>query len=428
MQQPGYTLSNAPTPALGLRANIGATSAKINKIYVRLIYIFIMLWVARIGLFIRQRDNYAAIDMLALIQIGIVGLIFVFFFLSPTRNFRRQIKNSSLKFYFFYLVLGALSAFWSANPKFSMYRAMEAFALSAAVLYFCMSARTVQEGIQRVQLIMWPSLLLNWLGLILLVGFSWRLRLNGFGAMAALTACFFVAWILADRKSQSWKKFFQAGLGVFFIFISYSLASWWSLWFGVCYCVFFTRHKAMVIFLILVGATLFFMVEQDTRQDLILFDKKYENLQSMTGRDKLWRDYWAASRERPFLGFGFAVGAREVGYRYTTNTHNVFFGALLGLGWVGVAILGLFFISLARELLRYRHFRHPPWLACASAIAAGCLNTMSVSILGEQFNLAAVIFMALLGLHMVFLREAKWRVLSEQETLMGPRQLIPGRR
>jgi len=405
------------TPLRHYKLYDNAASSKAARTRMRLVYILIMLWVGRNAIFIRQRSgtDYASVDMLAMIQIGVVIIILVYLFFSPMASFWRQIKNSSLKFYFIYLILGVASALWSVNPSFSLYRAMEAVALSAAVLYFCASATTPEEGIRRVQLIMWPTLLANWVGLILLIGFSLRLRLNGFGAIAALTTCFFAAWILAGREKRNRKKLFQVGLGLFFVLISMSLASWWSFWFGVCYCAFFTRRRILLFSLVLVGGILFFTVGQDTRERLIILDKQYETLESMTGRKTLWADYMAASKERPLLGFGFAMGAREVGRRYTTNTHNVFFAALLGVGWVGVAVLGLFFISLALELLRYRHVRHPVWLACASALAAGCLNTMSVSILGEQFSLATTVFVALLGLHMVFLREAKQQLLENQK-------------
>lgn len=412
-----HTITIKGTPIKHNQACDTAAPAKAVKIRIWLIYILIMLWVGRTAIFIRQRSggDYAAVDMLAMIQIGVVMMLLVLLFFSPMSDFLRQIKNSSLKFYFIYLMLGAASALWSINPIYSLYRAVEVFALSAAILYFCASAATPEEGVRRIQLIMWPTLLANWVGLILLIGFSLQLRLNGFGAIATLTACFFAAWILAGKGKNNGKELLQAGLGLFFVLISMSLASWWSFWFGVCYCAFFTRRKVLLVVLVLIGATLFFAVGQDTRKTVLVRDKQYENLGNMTGRKILWTDYMAASRERPLLGFGFAIGAREVGARYTTNTHNVFFAALVGVGWVGVAVLGLFFISLAMELLRCRHFRHPAWLACASALAAGCLNTMSVSILGEQFTLATMVFVALLGLHLVFLEQEKQKLLEKQQ-------------
>jgi len=391
-----------------------AKKIKIHKIRIRLFYVLIMLWVGRSAIFIRRRDDYASIDLLAMVQIVIV-IILLFLLFSPLKvEFVRLIKKTSLKYYFLYLILGAISALWSLNPKYSLYRAMEAFAMSGAILYFCASAETLDESIRRVQLIVWPTLLANWLGLIILMGFSLRLRLNGFGAIATLTATFFAAWLLSIRSKYNPKNLLQAALGLFFVFVSFSLASWWSFWFGICYCAVFTKRKGLIVALVLTGVSLFLLADQNTRQEIMLFDKQYDNVGSLHGRKILWTDYWQASQKRPLLGYGFAIGAREAGKIYNTNAHNMFFGALLSIGWIGVCFGALFFFAFARELLMHRHHKNPVWLACASAIAAGCLNSMSVSIIGEQFNLAAVIFLSLLGLHLFFLKTKRQQLLANR--------------
>ena len=388
-----------------------AIKIKIHKIRIRLFYILIMLWVGRSAIFIRQRDDYASIDLLAIIQIIIVIMILFLLFFPLKVEFVRLIKKTSLKYYFLYLIIGAISALWSLNPKYSLYRAMEAFAMSGAILYFCASAETLEESIRRVQLIVWPTLLANWLGLIILIGFSLRLRLNGFGAIATLTATFFAAWLLAGRGKYNLKNLLQAVLGLFFVFISFSLASWWSFWFGICYCAAFTKRKGLIIVLVLIGVSLFLLADQNMRKEVMLFDKQYDNVGSMTGRKVLWTDYFEASKKRPFLGYGFAVGAREVAKKYATNAHNMFFGALLGTGLLGVCIGVLFFFSIARELIRLRHYKNPVWLACVSGLVAGCLNNMSLSIIGEQFILATVVLVSLLGLHLFLLKMNRQQLL-----------------
>ena len=374
----------------------------------RLLYILVMVWVARNTILVRRRsgDLYTAVDAMALLQIGVVGLILM---ILASGLFRRSLKyvisNTSLRFYFLYYILGLFSALWSVNPAFSLYRAMEVIALSMAVLVFCTSASNLEENVQRTRIMIWSVVLLSVFASAGRMSI-WYLRDNTLGAAVAMTACFFVAWIISGRYVKTPKLLIQSSLGVLLTVTSMSLASWWSFWFGICYCALLTKRKVLVVVLVVLGVSIFFSLGADTRKELLIRDKTHEQIENLHGRRMLWESYMAASSERPLLGFGFAIGGREIG-KYSTNTHNSFYGALLGVGWVGVMCWVLFFGTLAWELFRYRHFRNPVWLACAAAIAAGLLNSMSLSILAEQWSVATTVFVAFLGLHLTFLREAK---------------------
>jgi hypothetical protein len=390
-------------------AGMSATRKKIPKTRIWIPYILVMAWFMRNTVFLRRRtaEYYDSVDTMALLQIGIVGAIILFFFTIPVKPFLRQIKNSSLRFYFLYCALGLLSGLWSLNPFFSVYRSVEVTALSLAVLYFCLNTSGLAESIQRVKLLLWSALGVMTLSHVLRGGFGWIMKSNSLGAIAAMTACFFVAWILAGRIGRDRKLLVHGSAGVVLVLMSMSLASWWSFWFGIVYCALFTRRKGLVLALLAAGIGVFFLLGEDIQHQLLLRDKQVQSLETMTGRTMLWSDYLAASQRSPVVGFGFAMGAREVGNIYTTNTHNAFYAALLGLGWVGVMCWIFFIFTFLRELFRFRHTLHPPWLACGAALAAGALNSMSISIVGEHWNPASTVFLALLGLHMVFLREVK---------------------
>jgi O-antigen ligase len=388
---------------------MSAARKLIPKTRIWIPYILVMAWFVRNTVFIRGRTAgyYDSVDTMALLQIGIVGAIILFFLTTPVKPFFLQIKNSSLRFYFLYCALGVLSGLWSLNPFFSVYRAVEVTTLSLAVLYFCLNTSSLAESVQRVTLLLWSALVVIAFSHVLRGGFGWVMKSNGMGAIAAMTACFFVAWIMAGRVRQDRKLLIQGGVGVVLVLMSMSLASWWAFWFGILYCALFTRRKAFVVALLAAGIGVFFMLGGDTRERLLLRDKQVQSLETMTGRTLIWQDFWEASQRRPMLGFGFAMGAREVGSIYATNTHNSFYASLLGVGWVGVLCWVLFIVTFLRELSRFRHAVHPIWLACAAALAAGALNSMSLAIVGEQWNPATTAFLTLLGLHMVFLHEAK---------------------
>ena len=399
-----------PPLAAGLNRKYMKRYKRINRENIQnwSLYILVMLWIVRNTILVRRRpgDLYTVIDPMAFFQIAIVVTILVILLIGPGSRYLSRFMQTSLKFYFFYYGLAAASMMWSLSPQFSIYRAVEVLALSMAVLIFCNSGSNVEENIRRTIIIIWSVVMMIAFGTAL-HGSVWNLRNNTLGAAAAMAACFFAAWILADRDIKDRKRLIQGIIGVLIVFLSLSLASWWAFWFGICYVALFSRRKAEIVILFILGAVLFFSLGTDTRDNLLIRDKQYEDLNTLHGRKIIWEYYMAVSEERPVLGFGFSVGARELGSVYTTNTHNMFFGALIGLGWTGVGCWIFFFGFLAMELIRYRHALHPAWLGCAAALAAGTLNSMSLSIIAEQWNPSTTVFVALLGLHISFLQEAK---------------------
>lgn len=374
-----------------------------------MLYALVMLWVARNTVLIRRRagDAYAAVDPMAMLQILIVLAIIAVIFTCPYSRVLRRINQTSLKFYFFYYLLSAVFAVWSINPKYSLYRSVEVLALSAGVLFYCLSDSDIKRCMQRTRIMVWSTIILFILGVVRLKGLGLTLRDNGLGAAAAMAACFFIAQYLSGGDRNNRNLLYQGGAATLLVVITMSLASWWSFWFGIIYFSLFTRRKALIISLFLVGAILFFMLGTDTRENLLIRDKTIEQVMEGHGRKLLWENFFDVSAESPLVGFGFAMGAREVGAYYTTNTHNTFFAALLGMGWIGVGIWGVFIFSFLSELFQYRHSSNPLWLACAAALAAGGLNSMSISLLGEQWHPATTVFMAFLSLHAGFVLKAK---------------------
>jgi hypothetical protein len=375
-----------------------------------LLYYLIMFWIARNSIFLRQRqeENYAAVDAFAMLQIAIIGAIALIILTFSLKSFLHQIKTSSLKWYFLYYILAMISSFFlSSNPTFSLYRAIEVIVMSLAVLFFCMHTFTVHESIQRTRIIIWSTLIITVVGMAIQGGGGLFWHSNGLGATAAMAACFFSTWTMAAGFKRNRTLIFQGTIGTYFMFASLSLASWWSYWLGICCCGLVQKNKILVFILFIVGLSLFSLIDTDTRDELLVRGRDEQSLTQMTGRKLIWDDYIVASGKKPVLGYGFAIGAREVGSIYTTDTHNSFFAALMGMGWIGVFIWVVFFFKLGFELFQFRHSFHPAWLATASALAAGLLNSMSLSILAEQWIISTTVFVAFLGLHASFLRQAK---------------------
>jgi len=394
------------------------------------LYLLVMLWIARNTILMRRRpgEMYTALDTMALLQMALVVLILIVLLSGPLFKLLPRIWNSSTKFYFLYYFLAMISALWSPSAEFSLYRAVEVIALSMAVLVFCTAGANWDENMRRGRILIWSVVAMLAISTAY-HGSILNLRNNTLGAASAMTACFFISWILAaGRDQKDRKRMIQGMIGTALVFLSLSLASWWAFWFGICYCALFSRRKWLIVMLFLIGTILFFSLGTDTRENLLVRDKTPDQIETMRGRKLLWQDYWELSEQRPILGFGFAVGAREIGSIYTTNAHNMFFGSLIGLGWIGVSCWILFFAALGTELIRYRHSLRPAWLACAAALAAGAMNSMSLSILGEQWNVSTTVFVAFLGLHMCFVQQERLALRVKREKYFLARALKNARR
>jgi hypothetical protein len=374
-----------------------------------LLFALAMAWVARNTIGIRRRSGafYDAIDTMAMVQIGIVAAIFLVILNCPVSKIWKRVRQTSLTYYFlFYLAACALAVF-SLNPKYSLYRAGEVIALSAAVILFCLNGSTVEKTVQRTLLVAWSTIGLMVLAAIKMRGLGLTLRDNGLGAAAAMTACFFVVWVLIGGFTRNRKLLIQCGVATALVVMSMSLGSWWSFWFGISYASLFTKRKAVIIALSVLGVALFLILGADTRENLLIRDKTIEEVMNAHGRKLLWENYLEISSESPLVGYGFTMGAREAGAHYTTHAHNAFFGALLGVGWIGIGIWVCFIVKLLTELFHYGHALRPIWLACAAALAAGALNSMSISMIAEQWHPATTVFVAFLALHGRFVLQSR---------------------
>ena len=83
---------------------------------------------------------------------------------------------------------------------------------------------------------------------------------------------------------------------------------------------------------------------------------------TLTGRTAVWSYVLQMSAERPLIGYGYAAFFEaEPIARYVMDSfdwaiptaHNGYLEALLGLGWIGLVLLLVFFVTMAYRLTRY---------------------------------------------------------------------------
>lgn len=363
--------------------------------------------IARLTILIRRRskDDFAAVDAFAALQILLVSVTFLVVIGAPyVKVLWRRLRGTSITGYFGYLGFCCVGVLWSALPKFSAYRVGEHITETVAVVliiyYFHEYYRAEKAG-----------LVLGWMVLLLGVGANLRLhgfsvgglRSNNYGATAAMICAYsFGEMWGATGKRSKWLKL-SCGGALVWVVLSQSLASWLSVLLGFLIAG-IVRKKGKGGFLLLSLIVLIPLASSpDLRQKYLFKNRSDEELKSMTGRRTLWDTYYDEFKKKPILGHGFGVIARVADIPMT-NTHNSAYAILLGGGIIGAIFVVVGAFKYWKEVLRGVRAHNGPGLSgCTAALCAGALNSMSIGFLGETWMPPTYVFMLFLALHTFFI-------------------------
>lgn len=407
-----------PKRRLLLRANdsgaAGLYGFRMANVYRYGLAILTLALIFRLTLMIRRREAgaYTDIDAFAALEILLVGCTAAFLAIIPQVGaFIRKILQSPSRHFFLYYIFGIFSALWSVRPEFSVYRASQVLIESFAISVLIMSLPGFKKAEKWVLQLVWIALIFRVLGSIRLLGFSLGgLRDNTLGAMAVMVACYsFAEWLVAEKGERKRNLLFSFIGSLILTVGSLSLASWWSLLGGLLLVCVLSQKGIKVLALVGVSLVCLYFVKPDTIDEMVYRDKEEEEIKTLHGRTRIWDSYWQGFLRKPILGYGFAVGAREQGAFYTTNTHNVFFGVVLNCGLIGLIIFGTFVWTIGKDMLHTLKTDRPGSLGAAGFLASGGVNSLAVGYLGEAWKTATftfVCFLALFCLHIVQARRS----------------------
>ncbi|MDM7987661.1 MAG: O-antigen ligase family protein [Smithella sp.] len=383
-------------------------------------------WLIRNTFFIRQRSGelYSAVDQAAMIQIGIVLILGLIIILSNPVNFWTDLKGTSGRWWIIIYVFGLISYFWSNNPSFTAYRAIEYLILSTALTLLILNSTDEAAAERNFLLIAWSVLACQVLSplqslSVLMTG----MRNNALGASAVMIACYSWGEYLTTSRPSKRILMISAIISTFFVLISLSTSSWWSLLVGGAIIALISRRKILFFALLLLLIITLFYVDQTTIDQIVYRQKAGMTFQqALTSRDILWQDYWSAFQEKPWLGYGFGIVARELGEIYTTNTHNYIFAIAVGMGGVGFAIFIIYLLKLFFEMLRNLKFGSLSSVGLFAALIASFVNGQSISFIGESWSPSSYVFVCLFSLHLYnyLVNKYSYSVDSYPEYVLSP--------
>ncbi|WP_338242926.1 O-antigen ligase family protein [Aurantiacibacter hainanensis] len=394
---------------------------KLTRAFDVALWTLLLIALARTTVLVRRRDTseFDAVDISATIAIVIVAAIIGLLVLHPrSRQVLGSLRESSVILVPVYFVLAALTALWSLRPDFTVFRALEVLTFFAAMFVLIAGFRDWRNAERAMLTVLMTVTVLSFLQRALFVGLSFEgLHTNvytvtaGMGFLYALGESF-RADAERRRALRRWMVVFLA-----FAIAGTSAGSNIGIACGVLAMLPFLPPSRIILVPIGIACVAIIVVlgtSEEFLSSTLLSGRSIEDAQSLTGRMDLWRAYFDAFAERPLIGHGFAVVARlgdQFGTNATTNAHNGFIEALIGLGVFGFALLLIFSIRLVAETWKANRAGIAGGLGCMAALIMMMVNNNSKSILGGGYDPTVLGVFAMLAFFHVY----TWRAVREQE-------------
>mgnify|MGYP001319994059 FL=1 len=343
-----------------------------------------------------------------------------------------------------YAVLCALSAFWSAEPLQTLWKAIELLVMLMVATELYQDRRSPADraaGIAAsLMLLSFALCLMSLAGAVLAPERAWRdwgleglgvrsmggvvpmVNPNMLGQLGGIVAMVGIIRFLLGSGLRTVGDYLVPAVGMATLLLAYSRTSIIACVVIYLLVTVILRRTRWLLFLVLTGAvaaTLF--AEQFTTY--LLRGQSTEQLQSLSGRMQMWESALNVFWERPLLGHGFFVGHKSVEWGSSgillATVDSTYVETLVNLGIVGFALVVSFAILVGLQSwrgLRGCHLApanlHEVGMIFFVVIAFAIIRSLTASSFQVlHYNLIFVLF-SLIGLSLLAQGLARERTVS----------------
>lgn len=295
----------------------------------------------------RNHDHYATVDASAAITIAYT---FVCFIVVIVESKKQQTKLSVLNktpmvWFIIYTLYGFVSVFWSVYAQLTSYRAFECLTMMMLML------QVWQKLLAKHDLAKVMDWCMLWVELQVICAIISTLRwtTDVFEILASsqmvATTFFFMALYHSHKRWIHW-------LIMVLAIMSGSTVAYIGMAIGTI-SIFWGKSKYKVpvfIFALFAGVFIYIYGPKKFIKDTVFYDKEAIALDQTSGRDQVMETVLLSLQKNP-MGYGFFAGEPYILYQYyqgAINGHNSFFSAAMGLGYVGIVLLFIFFLGMFR--------------------------------------------------------------------------------
>ena len=313
----------------------------------------------------RDLDQYATVDASAAVNIIYTFVCFIAIIVESTKQHTKfgVLSKTPMVWLLIYTLYGFVSMFWSVNFQLTGYRAFECLTMMLLMLQVW---RRLFAKHNLARVMDWCML---WVGLQVICQIISTLRwttdpLTVLGSSQMVsTTFFFMALYHPHKRWIHWLIMVMAILsGSTVAYIGMTIGTV-SIFWGKA------KHKVPVfIFALLAGVLIYSYGPQRFIKNTVFYDKEAIALDQTSGRDQVMETALLSLQKNP-MGYGFFAGEPYILYqsfRGAINAHNSFFSAAMGLGYVGIVLLFIFFLGMFRVTF-YRGIPrkyHQPLIGC----------------------------------------------------------------
>jgi O-antigen ligase len=368
----------------------------------------------------RPGTEFTQVDSFAVIEIILVFTAALLLILKPgfMEHIWDKLHKTSARFLFCFFILAVGSAAWSPMSTYSLFRAGEFLIESTAIATILACSNSFRQAERLLLISVFAVTIMDILYNIRSFGFALEsLRSNSYSVSALMIFAYALGEAVARSGNARKVSAAVAGIALVFVLFGRSMASWWCALLAILLAFLLARSKR---YFFIIGTTMIGLLISiagvQKLQPIIDPYGELDKVEDLHGRELLWKDYLETIRQNPWLGVGYAIGPRIAGSVYTTNAHNSAIAVVLGTGLVGGLLLLIALIIGSREALMTCKSGRLGSVGAVTALAAGSVNSMSISVFGDAWAPSSFVFMMFYGFFLFAVLRPQWPA----------RQSVPG--
>jgi O-antigen ligase len=390
----------------GMPAVVGA-SARDWRAAVALLIVPLAI-VFRITILLRKRAgrDFATVDEYAAAQAVMVGLTLLILALTPRLipTLRKLVRTSVGMFLGFYALCG-LSAVWSPEPAYSLYRAVEAISQFLAILLAFSLIQSFRRAEKLALGLALTVLVLDVLGRGKLTGFT-AFHTNTFTASGSMIACYcFGEFLGADRRRKRMLLSCMV-LGLVAVAVGTSGTSNVGTVCGVMSAGLVRRGRlrtvilVLLLALVLAWATGLYGELEDAAFGALFPGKSRRTVEGLSGRLYIWQ--WAKDKieDKWLIGHGFGVATRMDRRLNALTAHNILLAILLDTGVMGALAFCASIAFFFREMVHLPKVGRLGVTGCWCALTAAFVNCLGVPFLAVHWAPPSFVFGIFIALYL----------------------------